>query len=484
MRPAVLCLAITLLAVAIPDASAAWAAGPPAAGARENPHAGMKCEECHSRIPEKGKEGSGRPVEFLTKDPVDLCRDCHPVAEASHHPVVKRAGRELPAGLPLGAGGEVICSTCHDVHLKGAPAALLRGFDTGRYAVRMDMCLDCHSGTFSAINPHQAEAQSKKCYTCHVGAPAADNTPVSLRENLIKTCDFCHDVAAKAHPLNVDPLQKLPDSLPRGGKGEVMCGTCHDPHGGDVSIHFLRTRYVDFLESGRYVNPHGKNDYASCLGCHREMATRDEAMRSNLRYGGSDLQICLSCHGGMDACHPILVSLRPGMKPGRDLALSDEGKIKCTTCHDPTPKGGSGVAMRGREPGRPVNAICFRCHDKSELSGRNPHATMSDRNTCKFCHDTMSDPTNEEAARVSFISNTRLICLRCHAQTGHPAGTDHMVAPKSVLPPAFKLDGKGKITCTTCHNPHLEAGTGQEAKKHRYVVEAEGMSLCSICHRR
>ncbi len=484
-RPAVRRAAIALLAAALGFASPGGASDPPpaAGGARENPHSGMRCEECHSRIPDKGKGEGARALDFLTKDPVALCRDCHPVADASHHPVVKRTGRELPEGLPLGAGGEVICSTCHDVHLKKAPVALLRGFDTGRYSVRMDMCLDCHAGTFSAINPHQAEAESRKCYTCHVGAPA-DNATVSLREDLIKTCDFCHNVAAKSHPLNVDALRKLPNSLPRGRKGEVMCGTCHDPHGGDVTLHFLRTQYVEFLEAGRYANPHGRNDYSSCLGCHREMATRDDAMRKNLRYGGDDLQICLSCHGGMDSCHPILVHLLPGMKPGPDLALSGEGKIKCTTCHDPTPTGRSGVAMRGRESGEPVNTICFRCHDKADLFSRNPHAKMSDRGTCKFCHDTMTDPTNEEAARVSFISNTRLICLRCHAQSGHPAGVDHMVAPKSILPDAFKLDGKGKMTCTTCHNPHLEALGEPGARRHRYVVEAEGMSLCSICHRR
>ncbi len=59
-----------------------------------------------------------------------------------------------------------------------------------------------------------------------------------------------------------------------------------------------------------------------------------------------------------------------------------------------------------------------------------------------------------------------------------------MVAPKSALPADFRLDAKGKITCTTCHNPHLESGSGEGAKRHRYVVEADGMSLCSICHRR
>ena len=58
----------------------------------------------------------------------------------------------------------------------------------------------------------------------------------------------------------------------------------------------------------------------------------------------------------------------------------------------------------------------------------------------------MSDPKNEEAARVSFISNTRLICLRCHPQDRHPTNADHMVLPKMKVPDLFKMDAKGKIT--------------------------------------
>ena len=104
------------------------------------------------------------------------------------------------------------------------------------------------------------------------------------------------------------------------------------------------------------------------------------------------------------------------------------------TCHDPMPAGGHGVATRGREPGEPINALCFRCHNREDLMGRNPHSSMSDRFSCRFCHDTMTDPTNEEAARVSFVSNTRLICLRCHPQEAHPMGVNHMVKPKKDLP--------------------------------------------------
>lgn len=472
------------LAVGLAALSACFASESAGATGGGNPHRGIPCTECHRKVPEKGGASSGAALSDLRKDPVELCRGCHPEAEVSHHPVVRKTERVLPEGLPLSARGGVICSTCHDIHQEKPAGYLLRGFDTGRYSVRMDLCLDCHGETFGAINPHNAGAESGKCRTCHVGKPGetGGSGAVKIQENIGAICDFCHNVREKAHPANVDDLKRLPEGLPRGKDGEAMCGTCHDPHGTADTIHFLRKTYVEVLERGRYANPHGKSNYASCQGCHLEVRTKKEEMRANLRYAGDDMRICHSCHGAMDACHPVLINLPDTMKPGKDLPLTADGKIKCLTCHDPM-AGEAGVAVRRKEKGEPWNALCFRCHDKADLSSRNPHATMSDRDTCRFCHDTMTDPTNEEAGRVSFISNTRLICLRCHAQENHPMGANHMVSPKGEVPEPFKLDGWGRITCTTCHNPHIDV-KGSDGRNRRFVVAGEGSSICIRCHRR
>ncbi len=459
---------------------------PEARAERKNPHRDIPCMTCHVKLPERPKTGSGKVPEDMRKGPVEICRDCHPESETSHHPVVKKTKRRLPEGLPLSPGGEVICSTCHDIHQQKVTAYLLRGFDTGRYFVRMDMCLDCHGDEFGGIDPHNAGAESGKCHTCHVGKPGAEETSgkVRIQENLEKICDFCHNVRAKAHPSNVDAMMSLPSELPRGRNGEAMCGTCHDPHGTPGTIHFLRKRYVQALERGRYANPHGKPDYGACLGCHIEVSLKKEQMRSNMRYGGDDMRICHSCHGAMEACHPVLILLPATMKPGEGLPLTADGKIKCLTCHDPkTEGGGGGVTVRRKEKGEPVNAICFRCHNRAELASRNPHTTMADRDTCRFCHDTMTDPTNEEAGRVSFISNTRLICLRCHAQDYHPMGVNHMVPPKQELPEVFRLDNRGRMTCTTCHNPHIDTRENKERSR-RFVIEGKGSDICSRCHKR
>jgi len=455
---------------------------------KKNPHVGIACTECHRKVPEKETSSWAYIAADLVLEPVALCRTCHPESEAHHHPVNRKTERTLPDGLPASLTGEVICSTCHDVHLQDGRKHLLRGFDTGRYQVRMDMCLDCHGKRFAEVNPHRMEKENRRCYTCHSTTPTAADTSasVSFREEIGKICNFCHNVLEKSHPLNVDPLRKLPEYLPRGKKETVNCGTCHDPHGAGETIHFLRKRYVEFLEAGRYLNPHGQSDYRSCQGCHLDVSTNKEEMRRRLRYGGDDLQICLSCHGAMESCHPILVKPGGMMKKAKGLPLSIEGKITCMTCHDPMPAGGHGVATRGREPGEPINALCFRCHNREDLMGRNPHSSMSDRFSCRFCHDTMTDPTNEDAARVSFISNTRLICLRCHPQEAHPMGVNHMVEPKMEIPEPFRRDMKGKITCTTCHNPHIEARKQgeKEGRSHRFVVDADTSSLCGMCHKR
>ncbi len=160
----------TILAVFLLVPAASRAAGEgalPEAREWKNPHLALDCRDCHARIPEKGKSTPAEVIAGLKAEPVAVCRDCHEASVTSHHPVVQKTERKLPEGLPLGPGGEVICSTCHDVHLKVRVTVLLRGFDTGRYSVRMDMCLDCHAENFYALNPHRVEKASERCYTCH-----------------------------------------------------------------------------------------------------------------------------------------------------------------------------------------------------------------------------------------------------------------------------------------------------------------------------
>lgn len=450
---------------------------------RKNPHAEAGCKECHKDVPRTNGTPLERILAGLTKDPVSLCRECHPDIGDSHHPVGKRAARTVPTRFPMGAAGEMICSTCHEIHLPEEGTGLLRGFPSGRYLVRMDLCLDCHAENYLSINPHHSPDGKKRCRICHT-SPGEEDSSDTIREELDEICDFCHDIHRRNHPRNVDRLKNLPRWLTVGRTGKLLCASCHDPHGTSDTIHFLRVSYLEYVDALRDENPHGHKDYYSCRVCHREISARREEMRENLLFAGNEIILCYTCHGEMDACHLVLIKPPSGKIVPDILPLTPDGRITCSTCHDPTPAGGATVAIRGVRPGEPVSGFCLRCHDRDYLVGVNPHTAMSVKTACRFCHAYMRDPDRAERFQVSFISNSRVICLRCHDRDTHPMGTEiRNLVPGRRLPEPFRLDSKGRMTCTTCHKSHFDAwGTPGEEDPHRLVVEVKQGMICSLCH--
>lgn len=450
---------------------------------RKNPHVEIGCPECHAEVPRKSESTPRSVLAGLTKEPVALCRGCHPDTGDSHHPVGKRAARAFPDRFPAGTAGEVLCSTCHGVHLPEGGNGLLRGFASGRYRVRMDLCLDCHAENYQAINPHRSMGGTERCHVCHSSGLKA-NPSDTIRAELDKICDFCHDIRRRNHPRNVARLKSLPRWLTVSRTGKLLCASCHDPHGTSDTIHFLRVPYLEYVDAARYENPHGHRDYYSCRVCHREVSPRSEEMRENLLFGGNEILLCYTCHGEMDACHLVLIRLPPGTAAPDGLPLTPDGRVTCSTCHDPTPAGGSTVAIRGVGAEGSFTGLCHRCHDKGYLAGVNPHTATSVKTACRFCHAYMRDPERAERFQVSFISNSRVICLRCHDRDTHPMGTDiKSLVPGRRLPEPFRLDGKGRMTCTTCHKPHFDAwGAAGEEDRHRLVVGVEQGTICSLCH--
>ncbi|RMG60077.1 MAG: hypothetical protein D6713_03955 [Deltaproteobacteria bacterium] len=443
------------------------------------PHAEAGCRDCHTpEFPDATKE---KPR--LLGGPVSACQACHGKDETSHHPVwVTPKGKGKKFFL-WGEKQSVVCTTCHEIHQKVPAPGLLRGFPEGKYSVRLDLCIDCHGETFFEINPHSGKVEGESCLTCHESIPGEEDTAtdVKVREKTIEVCDFCHNVKEKSHPENVASLERIPANLPRDSSGNVTCGTCHDPHGTAETLFFLRKRYIEHLEMSRYEYPHGLENARNCKGCHIDVETDKKKMRENLRFGGDTLRICLSCHGAMDSCHPVLMKPPPGMNEGAGLPLSKDGKIICTTCHDPMPDKGGGVLLRvaGREGN--IHDLCRKCHEILELASLNPHSSMDDRGTCRFCHDILTETDNPELMKTSFISNPRLVCLRCHGKSNHPGGVSHLVTPSRPLPPEMETDARGRITCTTCHKPHIDT-TGKEENPEIFVINAPSSSLCSACH--
>jgi predicted CXXCH cytochrome family protein len=96
-------------------------------------------------------------------------------------------------------------------------------------------------------NPHRFR-QASLCQACHVDGRAA------LAAEPVPLCRSCHVQAHGNHPVLVRPKRPPPPEVPLW-RGQVTCGSCHDPHGiGTASRHGLR------LASA------GKD--ALCLACH------------------------------------------------------------------------------------------------------------------------------------------------------------------------------------------------------------------------
>jgi predicted CXXCH cytochrome family protein len=87
---------------------------------------------------------------------------------------------------------------------------------------------------------------------------------------------------------------------------------------------------------------------------------------------------------------------------------------------------------------------------------------------------------------------SRELCISCHDSSirdsrssicndpGHQVG--RVPSKRIKIPPAFPLDEKGALKCTTCHTPH--AVTEQSASMVTYFLRApnENSSFCRTCH--
>lgn len=114
-------------------------------------------------------------------------------------------------------------------------------------------------------------------------------------------------------------------------------------------------------------------------------------------------------------------------------------------------------------------------------------------NTCHVPHDAKgarlwpSQP-GTQTQKGTVLSTISALCYSCHDGTYTPKGetffendgTSHPIdikpSDRVKIPADYPLDREGKLTCTTCHNPHRTA-------KDKYLREGWGDGeLCIACH--
>jgi predicted CXXCH cytochrome family protein len=87
-------------------------------------------------------------------------------------------------------------------------------------------------------------------------------------------------------------------------------------------------------------------------------------------------------------------------------------------------------------------------------------------------------PGKDTIDTVKFIADPNILCLRCHAESPHPASMEHTMTIDPERAESIPRDlpvYKGiKIVCATCHNPHIEEVEGHKLRG--------GIQVCSGCH--
>ncbi|MHB8880978.1 MAG: cytochrome c3 family protein [Thermodesulfovibrionales bacterium] len=248
-----------------------------------------------------------------------------------------------------------------------------------------------------------------------------------------------------------------------------------------------------------------RNGHKDCAFCH---ISNDPATDSQLFPDGMEpSQACLECHKYRKSHHPV------NFVPERGLYRDDEenplplyeDEIRCLTCHQFHADRSSLKLLRGG-PYADRRQICFTCHYEEQYAGINPHK-MIDSNgnrtevdgkpVCLVCH--RSVPVQDGyTPRVNFKAEIAFLCWRCHPPMPDSFIKSHFLARPSLKTReimrrtevengvSFPLLNRGRVTCSTCHNPHQKGvilyGAARAGEDEHDRLRMPPDQICGGCH--
>lgn len=468
-----------------------------------DPHfTGKDCDICHEVAPKPGDKDLR--LKFGGDD-VAMCNSCHQTEymKGDLHPVniapPEGDSIRVPDELPL-YEGKVTCRTCHYVYhqCKKEPAIQFKNINFLRgtpYKKTLDLCFRCHNiEVYKKTNPHEQRDEEGNvlediCLYCHQSLPDPDAVS-GIEEVTFKTetstfCVACHGEEETFHPAKTNhivvPPQEMLTEIEASEKkyvvilplfkGEIFCGTCHNPH--DKGI------------------------------IKREGASKGSGVEHRLRLEGS-FELCIACHSEkedlftreirIDIQDKDLISFTKGEgTPSYHKSFLEK---KCRACH----------TITRESPERPiVYKMCFQadCHDASlvgetfkhgeALTGNcllchNQHGSQyaahivnDQQKLCKTCHPLLRDM--EESGKEDekgedfhdyylalfrkLVPDQKVTCSYCH-------GEDHSV----------QINEKGTVTCYQCHNYTKKLIKGEKGKPKNIHETFMGFirNNCIFCH--
>ena len=405
----------------------------------------VECLDCH------GPHGAVGDM-LLASDEAAMsgCQRCHegvgPEHSSHSHPVgetledASAAAALRSRGVFLGQEDQVTCLTCHDIHSSSEQNWLTLNLSAN------ERCVLCHEpqaqlaeGGHDLRDGPQGHVATA-CLACHHLHEALG--PALQRQGGTQEdptgCLACHrrggesDVVIdtrRGHPLFEDnpapaelPSVSKGGSIELGGKGDIGCLTCHDPHADTRDGNNHAMLRLDGRAS------------TACLACHEELAP---AQGSDHDMSGTDSRwakeraasmeqggFCLACHGMHDGDGWRGMISPAGGRPGLSPAYSG-----CLGCH-----------QRGNSAGGTIVQV-WEHPDELLLTT----AKLPWDNTGELpLYDRMGNPTDDN--QIGDIT-----CLTCHnPHIWSPKKSDQSGRGEGDTQTSFLRDGWEGF-CSGCH---------------------------------
>ncbi|MFQ5591952.1 MAG: cytochrome c3 family protein [Phycisphaerae bacterium] len=434
-----------------------------------------------------------------------------------------RAVELVTENLPLGAHGEMHCTTCHDPH-NNELGDFLRMSDQ-----MSAICLACHdlkgwrtashatSGkrtTGRTVDPTErlkyATITDNGCLNCHKIHSARH------RERLLRfrrdedNCLNCHNsnvagfnIAADIGKRSAHNVRRRngvhdPTEVPFTMRRHVECVDCHNPHAaqhnpiGQVRGTFGQTvKGPNLHVSGVTITGRETDDavylYEICFKCHGDAASRPRLLRRSRQIDQTNVR--LEFQASNPSYHPVVAPRRRSDSPSLIPPLRSGSIITCIDCHDSDNTRSAGGTGANGPHGSIFEPLLVRRYDTADFTVESEHAFA----LCYGCHSRTSILGNESFTRhEKHIVTLRTPCAVCHDAHGIYRGQGNSSNHSnlinfdlSVVTPADTPSGRrieyqdtGRLSgnCTlTCHGfthiemPYANTARGGRASNMRTV---------------
>jgi DmsE family decaheme c-type cytochrome len=178
-------------------------------------------------------------------------------------------------------------------------------------------------------------------------------------------------------------------------------------------------------------------------------------------YAGSDT--CVLCHTGQ--ADSLKGTAHAQAKNPRSPAATQG----CESCHGPgqahvdDEAKGKIQKLAQMKPGE-VSQTCLTCHNRGDHAGWEGSAHEARNLSCSTCHSVHSPKSFER----QLVKRTQTeLCATCHRT--QVAKTERSVAHMPIR--------EGKMTCSSCHNPHGSLNNVKALKVGSSIAES-----CTSCH--